>query len=35
MKTDNSSHKTNKEGPKTKMKTIFYYMDIKNNICED
>ena len=35
MKTDNSSHKTAQEAFKTKMKTIFYNMDIKNNICAD
>ena len=32
MKTDNSNQKTNQEA---KMKTIFYNMDIKNNICAD
>ena len=35
MKTDNFSHKADKEGPKTKVKAIFYNMNIKNNICED
>ena len=35
MKTDNNIQKSNQEAFKTKMKTIFYNMDIKNNICPD
>ena len=32
---ENTSQKMNQEAFKTKMKTIFYNMDIKNNICAD
>ena len=35
MKTENIVQKSNQEAFKTKMKTIFYNMDIKNNICPD
>ena len=35
MKTENKTQKMNQEAFKTKMKTIFYNMDIKNNICAD
>ena len=35
MKETNQIQKMNSEAFKTKMKTIFYNMDIKNNICAD
>ena len=35
MKTDNYSHKADKECHKAKTKTIFYNLNIKNNISED
>ena len=35
MQAENSAHKIKKEAIKTKMKAIFYNMDIKNNICPD
>ena len=35
MKSDNHNQKKNQDAFKTKMKTIFYNMDIRNNICAD
>ena len=35
MKIGNTGHKISQESFKTKMKTIFYNLDIKNNICPD
>ena len=35
MKAGNTGHKISQDSFKTKMKTIFYNLDIKNNICPD
>ena len=35
MKIGNTGHKISQESFKTRMKTIFYNLDIKNNICPD